>query len=330
MDFESQDLLHQLNDGHFVTRALHVVTQLGVADVVGDEPMLVAAVAERVGAKADLLARVLRLVASRGVFKLEGGLAQAQVSHTPASRLLATDHPSSFRPFVLNTAQVKSWRLPEHMMHMVKTGEPAAGAGTMWSQLETSADDSRLFDAAMTAKSHQQIAGLLKAHDFSRYGRVVDVGGGAGHVLRAVLAANPRMRGVLFDRPDVVEAAKARGSNERLEFVGGSFFEEVPAGDATILMEVLHDWNDEECVRILKTVRRNAAPGSRLLIAEADVREGGGPSWGALLDVIMMTLFAGRQRTRAEFAAIFSAAGYELVDATPTADGSMIFIGEPV
>ena len=301
-----------------------------MADVIGDDPVPVATVAERVGAQADPLARVLRLLESRGVFKLTGGLAEGQVSHTSASRLLSTQHPASFRPFVRNTATTRSWRLPEHILHMVKTGEPAAGEGTMWSQLEASPEDARIFDAAMTAKSHAQIAGLLKAHDFSRYGRVVDVGGGVGHVLRAVVAAHPRVTGVLFDRPHVVESAKERDSNERLEFVGGSFFEDVPGGDATILMEVLHDWSDEECLRILKAIRRSAALGSQLLVVEADVGEGDGPNWGKLLDIIMMTLFAGRQRTRAEFDALFSASGFRLVDVTPTEDGSKVFIGEPV
>ncbi len=329
MDFQSHDLLHQINDGHFLARALHVAAELGVADAVGDSPLPVVAVAERVGAKPNLLARILRLLASRGIFKLEGGLADGRVSHTPASRLLMSDHPETFRPFALNTATIRSWRLPEHMLHMVQTGEPAAREGGLWSELEASPEDARRFDAAMIAKSHTQIAGLLKAHDFSRYGRIVDVGGGSGHVLRAIIAAHPKVTGVLFDRPDVVEAAKNFGT-ERMEYVGGSFFEEVPPGDATILMEVLHDWDDAECVSILKTVRRSAAPGSRLLIVEADVGEGDGPSWGKLTDIIMMTIFAGRQRTRAEFEVIFTAAGFRLVDAVRTEDGSKIFIGEPM
>ena len=188
-DTQSTDLLHQINDGHFLARALHVVAELGVADALGDQPVAVATVADRVGAKADLLARVIRLLASRGIFKLEGGL-EGLVSHTAPSRRLASNHPMSFRPFVLNTATIKSWRLPEHMSHMVRTGEPAAGEGTMWSQLEGSPEDARIFDDAMTAKSHTQIAGVLGSHDFSGYGRVVDVGGGAGHLLRAILAAN--------------------------------------------------------------------------------------------------------------------------------------------
>jgi SAM-dependent methyltransferase len=329
-DAQITGLLHQVNDGHFVARALHVVAELGVADFVGADGAPMAHVAERVGAKPDLLARVVRLLASRGIFRLEGGLASGRIYHTPASERLATAHPTSFRPFVRNTATIKSWRLPEHMTHMVRTGEPAVGEGTMWSQLEASAEDGRLFDAAMTAKSHTQIAGLLKAYDFSGLGRVVDVGGGAGHLLRAILAANPAVDGILFDRPDVVAAAATLGADERLEFVGGSFFDDVPAGDATLLMEVLHDWSDEECVRILKTIRRRAEPGSRLLVVEADVGEGDGPNWGKLLDVIMMTLFAGRQRTRSEFEALFAASGYRLTEVIPTDDGSRVFVGMPV
>lgn len=329
-DARTTDLLHQINDGHFVTRALHVVAELGVADAVGDDGTPVEIVAERVGAKPDLLARIVRLLASRGIFRLEGGLAEGRISHTPASRRLASNHPLSFRPFVRNTATIRSWRLPEHMTHMVRTGEPAAGQGTMWSQLEQNPEDARLFDEAMTAKSHSQIAGVLASHDFSHHRRVVDVGGGAGHLLRAIVAANPAVTGILFDLPHVVSAAEARGDNERLEFVGGSFFEDVPAGDATLLMEVLHDWNDEECVRILKAIRHTAQPDSRLLVIEADVGDGDAPNWGKLLDVIMMTLFAGRQRTGAEFKELFQASGYRLIEAVSTPDGSRIFVGEPV
>lgn len=328
-DAQINDLLHQINDGHFLARALHVAAELGVADFVGADGAPVAQVAERVGAKPDLLARVVRLLASRGIFRLEGGLAAGRIYHTPASERLASAHPTSFRPFVRNTATIKSWRLPEHMTHMVRTGEPAAGQGTMWSQLEASAEDARLFDAAMTAKSHTQIAGLLGAYDFSGVDRIVDVGGGAGHLLRAILAANPEARGILFDRPDVVAAA-AQGANDRLEFVGGSFFDDVPAGDATLLMEVLHDWSDEECIRILKTIRRRAEPQSRLLVVEADVGEGDGPNWGKLIDIIMMTLFAGRQRTRSEFEALFAASGYRLTEAIPADDGSRVFVGVPI
>lgn len=164
MDFRSHELLHLINDGHFLAKALQVVAQLGVADAVGDEPVPVTTVAQRVGAKAEPLARVLRLLASRGIFTLEGGLAEGTVSHTAPSRLLASDHPHSFRPFALNTATTRSWRLPEHMLHMVRTGEPAV-AGSWWNELETDPEEARLFDAAMVAKSHTQIAGVIEAFD---------------------------------------------------------------------------------------------------------------------------------------------------------------------
>lgn len=330
MDIESTDLLHQINDGHFLARALHVAGELGVADAVGDEPTPVRLVAERVSAQADPLARILRLLATRGVFKLEGGLADGRVSHTPASRLLAAGHPNSFRPFVRNTATTRSWRLPEHMLHMVKTGEPAVGAGTMWSQLKSSPEDGRIFDAAMAAKAHSQVAGVVEVHDFSRYRRVVDVGGGAGHLLRGIVGRWPSVQGVLFDRPDVVAAARSAGSTAGLEFVGGDFFAEVPPGDATIVMDVLHDWSDEDCVRLLKSIRRTAAPHSTLIAVETEVSGADGPNWGKLLDIIMMTLFAGRQRSRGEFSTMFAAAGYALKDVTPTNSDVTLFIGEAV
>lgn len=330
MDVQSTELLHLVNDGHFLARALHVAAELGVADVVGDMPLPVAVIAEKVGAQADPLARVIRLLATRGIFVLEGGLADGRVSHTPASRMLAANHPQSFRPFARNTSTTRSWRLPEHMLQMVKTGEPAVGAGTMWSQLKSSPDDARIFDAAMAAKAHSQVTAVVRAHDFSRYGRVVDVGGGAGHLLRGIVAKWPKVHGVLFDRPDVAEAARKSGTSSQLEIVGGDFFAEVPPGDATIVMDVLHDWSDEECVRILKTIRKAAKPGGTLVAVETEVSGNTGLEWGKLLDVIMMTLFAGRQRSRAEFEAMFAAAGYRLTQAVPTQSDVTLFIGEAI
>jgi hypothetical protein len=215
------------------------------------------------------------------------------------------------------------------MLHMVRTGEPATRNGSMWSELSVSEEDGRIFDAAMTAKAHPQIARILRAHDFSRYGRRVDVAGGAGHLLRAILQQHPNVEGVLFDRSDVVEAARKGHGSDRIQYVGGDFFAEVPGGDALLLMEVLHDWDDESCVRILQTLRRSAAPGSRLIVIETEVSDDDRPEWGKVLDIIMMTLFDGKQRSRAEYEALFAAAGFRLAEVVRTGDPTL-FIGEPV
>ena len=327
MDTASVELLHQLNDGHFVTRALHVVAELGVADQIGETPVPVKVLAERVGAKPELLARGLRAVASHGVFRLTGGLADGEVAHTPASRLLAADHPASFLPFVRNTATIRSWRLPEHMLEMVRTGVPAVGEGTMWSGLVAAPGDARIFDAAMAAKAHSQVDVILRTHDFSGYGRIVDIGGGAGHLLKAILQSYPGVTGVLFDRPDVVEASRQAETVERMEYVGGDFFAEVPGGDVVHMMDILHDWSDAECIRILKSVRRSAAPGSKLIVLETEVSNDDRPEWGKVLDIIMMTLFDGKQRSHDEYAALFQAAGFRLTEAVRQGDPTL-FIGE--
>ncbi len=331
MDTESADLVMQLNDGHFLVRALHVATELGVADQLGDGPVPVAVVAAQVGAQADPLARILRLLASRGIFALEGGLADGTVRHTPASRLLAASHPQSLRPMILNTAEQVSWRLPEHMLHMVKTGEPAMADGSMWSRLEVTPERARLFDAAMMAKAHIQIHSVLETQDFSGFGTVVDIGGGKGHLLRAILERYPAVKGVLFDRPDVVASAAAGGdAGGRLSFVGGDFFADVPSGDLTILMDILHDWTDAQSLDILRTVRRSAKPGAALMLVELEVEADGGRDLGKLIDVVMMTIFDGRQRSKAQFGPLLASAGFQLTSATPTPSGSTVLLARAV
>lgn len=330
MDTQSAKLILQLNEGHFVTRALHVAAQLGVADHVGDDPVPVATVAARVGAQPDPLARIIRVLATRGVFALQDGLADGKIAHTPASRVLASDHPASLRPMALNSGQPVSWQLAQHMMHMVRTGEPAFAEGSMWSKLEVTPEEARVFDAAMAAKAHIQIDSLLHTQDLSGFGTVVDIGGGKGHLLRAILARYPASRGILFDRSDVVEAAAEAGdSGGRLSFVSGDFFVEVPPGDLTILMDILHDWTDDQCLDILRTVRRSASPGAALMLMEYDA-EDEGSDLGKVIDIVMMTLFAGRQRSVAAFEALLNTSGFALVSATPTPSSSTLILARAV
>ncbi|HEX2136149.1 MAG TPA: methyltransferase [Microvirga sp.] len=324
--------VQQLSTFFFVSRALHVVAELGVADVLGEDASPVGAVAAATGSDADALSRLLRLLSSYGIFELRG----ASVSHTPASELLRSDHPSSIRDFVRMTSLPVVWRSAERLLDSVRTGEAAAaqafpGDG-FWGYLAKHPDEARLFDAAMTARARGQIGAIVAAHDFSKYRSVADIGGGRGHLLRAILAAHPGVRGVLFDLPHVVEAARSRCEpDDRLTFTAGDFFkDELPRCDAYILMEILHDWSDEPARDIVSAVRRAAAPDSKLLVIETVVPEGPAPDWSKILDVIMLALFAGRQRAAKEYGELLRKGGFELRSEVDTGAGISVFEAEPV
>ena len=162
----------------------------------------------------------------------------------------------------------------------------------------------------MVAKAHGQIGGIMAAYDFSGFGLIGDIGGGRGHLLHAILDSTPTAKGVLFDLPHVVEEAAGMAS-DRLRLQSGDFFKDtLPACDAYLLMEVIHDWGDEESVAILKAIRRAAPPHAKLLLIETIVPDDPGPDWSKMLDIHMLTLLGGRQRTRREYEVLFDKSGF--------------------
>jgi hypothetical protein len=267
---------------------------------------------------------VLRLLASRGIFRME----QDRVGNSAASEFLRADHPASLEAFVRMFGQPIQWQSAGELLHATRTGEAVAtrvAPGGLWGYFAANPAHEAVFGRAMAAKSTAQIADLLAAHDWGQYGSIVDVGGGEGHFLRAVLGAHAGISGVLFDLPSVVERAQAAGDNPRLQFAGGDFFvDPVPAGDAIVLMEVLHDWDDARCGQILQAVRRAATPQTRVLVVEIDLPAGDGPDWPKLLDIVMLAVFAARQRTVQENHQLLTANGFEVVGTTVTPAGMSI------
>lgn len=328
MDLQIFDQVRQLAASHFLVAALHAVAQFGVADAL-DEPVAIATLAARTGTDADALGRVLRLLSSRGIFVLEAG----QAGHSPASRLLRADHPLSVLPLVRMFSQEVQWRAAAAFAECLRTGEAATPKlydGGFWGYMQQNPESERVFGQAMRAKALVQIQGIIDTHDFSPYRRIVDVGGGQGHLLRAILARHPDARAVLFDQPAVIEAARGAGSGERLDFVAGDFFQDVPGGDAVILMEILHDWADPEAIRILQTVRRAMPPDGRLLVIETEVEDGPAPDWAKMLDLVMLAQFASRQRTRDGYAALLAAAGFAMTKAVDTGAEISVIEARPV
>lgn len=318
--------VQQLAAGYFASRCLHVVAELGVADVLGDGSMDVGSLAAATGADSDALARLLRLLDTYGVFRLEDGT----VSHTPASRLLRDDNAASMRDFARMFGLPLSWRSAELLLDTVRTGEAAASRafeGGFWGRLSDRPDEARVFDAAMAAKARGQIGAILASYDFAPFGHIVDVGGGQGHLIRAILRAHPEATGTLFDLPHVVDAAREAGDEGgRLSFQGGDFFKDsLPRADAYLLMEVIHDWADEPAGEIVAAVRKSAPDGAKLLLIETEVPESRAPDWSKTLDIVMLALFAAKQRTAAEYRNLLAPKGFRLRRGIDTGAGITVF-----
>ncbi len=299
----------QIAGGSCVPRCLHIVADLGVADALDETPRTAAELAASVGAHPDALGRALRLLAAHGVFEAHGDTFR----HSPASRLLRSDHPQSLRAFARMIGLPINWAIYGALDHTLRTGLPAADrvfpAG-VWAYYAEHPEDAAIFNAAMAAKAHGQVAGVIGAYDFSSFERVGDIGGGRGHLLQAILACAPAAKGVLFDLPHVIAEA-AELASERLSLQAGDFFHDaLPNCDAYVLMEIIHDWGDEEAVAILKAIRRAAPSHARLLVIEQMVPDDPGPHWSKMVDIHMLTLIGGRQRTQQEYAALFERAGF--------------------
>jgi hypothetical protein len=223
------------------------------------------------------------------------------------------------------------WAAYGELEHSIRTGRAAMTKivpGGTFAYFATHPAESRLFDEAMTARAPQQIASVLASYDFTGFNLIADIGGGRGHLLRKVLEAAPRASGVLFDLPHVIETLQSTAS-DRLKLQPGDFFKDpLPACDAYLLMSVIHDWGDAEATLILKAVRRAAPPHAKILLLELLVPETPGPHLAKLLDIEMLVMTTGgRERTRAQYERLFSAAGFRLEKVIPTASPTMILQG---
>jgi hypothetical protein len=310
----SSDGLLRLVYGYQVSQAIHVAAALGIADQLADGPRAVGDLASATATHAGTLHRLLRALAAVEVLHEEpdgtfGLTALGAELRGPAGAVAA---------FV---GRPNHWTAWGHLLHSVRTGENAFRAVhgvDVWEYRAQHPEEGAIFDAAMTGFSRRVNAAVAAAHDFSRHGVIVDVGGGHGALLAGILACHPGVRGVLFDQPAVVAGADADG----LEIVGGSFFESVPeGGDAYLLKSIIHDWEDEPAIEILRTCRRAARAGTALLLIE---RPFALPAT-KLSDLNMLVGPGGRERAADEYAALLAAADYQLVGETPTTVGVSVF-----
>ena len=267
----------------------------------------------------------MRAVVSIGVLSSDSG---GRFALTAFGQCLRSAVPGSMRAAIASEVDTVHWACWGQLDDCLRTGKPAFekvfGLRDPWEYYrDRNPDEGRLFSENMTAQSGAEVQQVLRAYSFRGARRVVDVGGAHGAFLAAVLKRIPRARGVLFDQPEVVGHAQATlqelGVADRVERVGGSFFESVPAGgDLYLLKHILHDWSDEQCVQILRGVREAMTPGGRVVVVEMLLLEAGGQPFAALLDINMLVCLTGKERTAAEYAELFRQAGLQMAGVTPT------------
>lgn len=308
MDHESarpSAALRRLINGFQVTQAIHVATVLGLADLLAGGPRSSDDLAAATKTHPDALYRLLRALASIGVFREEDG---RQFALTDLGAGLRSDAPDSLAGWAAFVGEPYYWQAWGALLHSVRTGENAfrhVHGTDAWTFRARDPERSARFDRAMTALARQVAVAVLAAYDFGRFATIVDVGGGNGTFLAAILTQHPTTRGVLFDQSHVVAGAgsilTAAGVAERCEVVGGSFFEAVPdGGDAYVLKAILHDWEDEACVRILQTCRRAMANGAALLVVEQELGPPNAEPASKFMDLNMLVAPGGRERTSEE------------------------------
>jgi hypothetical protein len=313
--------LVEMSAGYWLPRALHVVADLGVADALDEEPQSAMHLAKEVGADADALDRVLRLLASHGVFHRRGG----QYVHNALSRVLRSDHPHSMRAYVRLVGLPVFWKSWGALEQVVRSGKPAVS--DIFAYFKGHPQETEIFDAGMKSKAQSAISPIIAAYDFSGLSTIGDIGGGLGHLLKAILKSSPKSRGILFDQPHVIERVEAdEAFGTRLTTEGGDFFRgSLPRCDAYILMEVLHDWTDQQSQQILQQIRNAAPDVAKLLVVETVLPDESawtankGKHFGNHLDINMLVLTGGRERTSDEFARLFVESGWRLSRVIPTA-----------
>jgi hypothetical protein len=319
--------VQQLATAYWTSRCLHIAAELGVADALGDEPETAEAIAHSLGVQPAALRRILRALANHGVFEHDG----ERFTHNASSRLLRTGVPGSLRSFACMMGLKVHWDAYRELDSALHTGQPPIARvtqGGLFPHLADHPEEARLFNEAMAGKSFSQIDAVTKAYDFSAFETIGDIGGGLGHLLSAVLDTAPRARGVLFDLPEVI--ARARESNRpSVTYVGGSFFKDpIPPCDAYMMMTVLHDWSDAESIAILKRLRADAPRSAKLLLIEGVVEPTARDNFILDLDIEMLVMTTGRERTRTEWETVLSQAGFLLTRIIPTTTSSSIIEAE--
>jgi hypothetical protein len=321
------DQLAHLLSGYWYTQTIYVAAKLGLAELVKDGPKSAQELAQATATNPRALYRLLRALASIGIFAEEQGrfvLTQlAECLLDPSTKAMAT---------MRGECQYRAWG---ELLYSVQSGQSAfekVYGKPIFDFFSENPETGKLFDQAMTGVHGRETEAMLEAYDFTRIRTLADIGGGNGSVITAILRRYPAMHGILFDLPGVVERAKANieaaGLKERCQVVAGNFFEGVPGADAYLLRHIIHDWDDDKSITILCQCRRAMGQGGKLWVIEGVVPPGNEPSVSKFFDVAMMVLPGGMERTEEEYQRLFEAAGFRLTRIVPTRTWVSVIEGE--
>ncbi|WP_158607997.1 methyltransferase [Nocardia panacis] len=331
---DAQRRMTEILNGAVLVPLVAVAAELGLADLVADGPRTVAELAQRSGSLPDPLYRVLRGLAAAGIFQ-----------ETASRTFAATELSDTLRSGADSVrALARLWGISErtsalgHLGDTVRTGTPAFESVTgtdWWSHLANHPEQAAVFNDAMGYQVRRVHDATVSGYDLSGVRRLVDVGGGRGYLAAALLRRYPELTAVIFDQRAVVGEAERvldeAGVADRAELVGGDFFDAVPeGGDVYVLSRILHDWDDERAGLILRNIRKAMAPQGRVLVVDAALTEGNHPDDGKVMDIVMLALHPGRERTLAEFGALFATAGLHHADTLALHGAASIVVGVPV
>ena len=326
----NKQVLSQILGSSWITQAISVAAELGIADFLSDGPLTTRELAEQTRTHSGSLYRLLRALASVGIFAQD---TDDRFSLTPLADLLRSDVPESQRSFAIMMGAEfdQAWG---ELLHSVRTGEPGFEKRfgvSFFHYMTEHPERHSIYDLAMGAFGKEETDPVLDAYDFSTFRTVVDVGGGSGVLLTAILNRHPAVNGILFDLPAVADRARSSfsglGFDGRVRIEGGDFFSSVPAGaDGYVLQHIIHDWEDREAIAILRNCRDAMNSDGRVLVVETVIPSANEPCFAKWLD-LMMLLVDGKERTREEYNHLFSAAGLKLNRVIPTSSEVSIIEG---
>jgi hypothetical protein len=325
----------QIISGFWISRSVYVIGKLGIPDLLQTGPKTAEELAAATKTDAPSLFRILRALVSVGVLSsAEGG----RFAQTPLSETLVTDAPGSLRWFAISELGQEHYPAWGNLMHSVKTGEIAFDnffGVDIWKYFQQNPEDAAVFNNSMSNVTAAVNDAITSLYDFSQFGKIVDVGGGHGGLITAILQKNPEVKGILFDAPQVIEGAQSKieaaGLADRVETVAGDFFKSVPeGGDAYIMKWIIHDWDDEKSNTILRNCRNQMKANGKLILVDCVVPETDEPHFSKFIDLNMLVMTGGKERTEREFAQLLADAGLKLVRVIPTDQPFGIIEAEPL
>ncbi len=330
----SHEMMNRMLTGYWTTQVLYVAAKLGIADLMVDGPRSADDLAQATKTHSPSLYRLLRGLASMGVFADDG---QGRFTLTPLAECLRSDLPGSQRALAIMGGE-EHYQAWGQLLYSVQTGKTGFGklfGMPVFDYLSQNLEQAKVFDAAMVGVHGRETSAMTDAYDFSDIGVLADVGGGNGSLLTTVLQKHPAMKGILYDLPGVTERAKANLQAarvaDRCTVIGGSFFDSVPSGaDAYLMRHIIHDWNDEQSIAILQNVKKVIAKDGRLLLVEGVIPPGNDPNFGKLLDLTMLVLPGGKERTEDEYRTLLKAGGFQLTRIVPTNAEVSVIEGKPL